>query len=711
MDLFTLSATIGLDSSEYERKIGEAIESAKELNETLGGVSGEGGTGFAQTVSTATTATGGFGSTVKAILASDIVRRGADAIGDFAKRSLNAASDLQEVQNVVDVTFGDMSGRVDAWAKTTKDDFGLTELQSKQYASRLGSMMKTAGLEMNEVYDMSTGLTQLAGDIASFFDTDFDAAYEKLQSGMSGQVRPLRDFGIDMTVAHLEDYAHEKGYEGDWKDMTEADQYRVRYDYLMAHTKDVQGDFARTSGSAANELRSFSNNVDALAAKIGDHFLPVVEAGAHAANGFFDALLTESTEDSLTGIDEAAAETATSIESTARQANAAIGVLEDLGDRSALTSEKQALWDGVMSDLLRTIPELGSLINEQTGEIEGGTAALRESAAAWEESGKAAANDSALQSKRDMLADVSADIAGEQAQIAIAQKAIEDASGGVIDLGYRVAAELGRDFDGTVQSAATLFDSIGGSMALQRLGIGWDELNAMFSPLEEAEGQLAEHQEKLDELEEKYNTIQTSVDSSTQGMSQSVGDAQTEIGETLDQIEEDTDSAIANFDQSAAAYANAHATGLAAANGLNDAYPAYEEAANRYAQKSFGGGQSDGTGGAGRSFDPPPATTSSNADGLSYVPYNDYLSYLHKGEAVLTAAQAEDWRAGRADSAGGLSASTISAIGTAIAQAVAQALNGTSVLMDGQSVGNLVTDTVSRNIAEGARSTRRYAVV
>jgi hypothetical protein len=115
----------------------------------------------------------------------------AKAMIDFGMQCVNAASDLEEVQNVVDVTFGDSASRIDAWAKTAINQFGLTETKAKQFASTMGAMMKSSGLAGNEIVEMSESLAGLAADMASFYNLDFDTAFQKIRSGISGETEPL----------------------------------------------------------------------------------------------------------------------------------------------------------------------------------------------------------------------------------------------------------------------------------------------------------------------------------------------------------------------------------------------------------------------------------------------------------------------------------------------------------------------------------------
>ena len=122
------------------------------------------------------------------------------------KNAVDYASDLVEVQNVVDVTFGSMANDINKWSQTTSNAFGISELTAKQYSSTLGAMMKSGGLAGETMRDMSINMTQLAADMASFYNLDTDVAFDKIRSGLSGETEPLKAIGIDMSVAGLEAY-------------------------------------------------------------------------------------------------------------------------------------------------------------------------------------------------------------------------------------------------------------------------------------------------------------------------------------------------------------------------------------------------------------------------------------------------------------------------------------------------------------------------
>lgn len=217
-------------------------------------------------------------------LIADGFRRAASAVGDFIKNGIELASNLTEVQNVVDVTFGDGAQEVYDWADAAAESFGMSSLAAQEYNGTMGAMLKSMGLTDNAVRQMSMDMVGLAGDMASFYNLDVETAFQKIRSGISGETEPLKQLGINMSVANLEAYALAQGIETAYSKMTEAEKATLRYNYLMAQTADAQGDFARTSDSFANQQRILELQVQNLAASFGEKLLPSLNNVFQTAN-------------------------------------------------------------------------------------------------------------------------------------------------------------------------------------------------------------------------------------------------------------------------------------------------------------------------------------------------------------------------------------------------------------------------------------------
>ena len=200
---------------------------------------------------------------------------------DFGKSAIELGSDLTEVQNVVDVTFTSMSKKVDEFAKSAATSFGLSETMAKKYVGTFGAMSKAFGFNEKAAYDMSTALTGLAGDVASFYNLSQDEAYTKLKSVFTGETETLKDLGIVMTQNALDAYAMANGYGKVTAKMSEAEKVALRYAFVQQQLTLASGDFARTSDQWANQVRILTLQFDSFKATIGQGlinlFTPVIK--------------------------------------------------------------------------------------------------------------------------------------------------------------------------------------------------------------------------------------------------------------------------------------------------------------------------------------------------------------------------------------------------------------------------------------------------
>jgi len=188
---------------------------------------------FGRNVDEAGEKTSIFGDVLKANLLSDAIMDGLRKLGslmsDALKESIELASDLTEVQNVVDVTFGKNSTTIDKWSKSLATAFGISELQGKQFVGTIGAMLKSMGTAEKQVLSMSEALVELAGDMASFYNLDVEEAFNKIRSGISGETEPLKQLGINLNVANLEAYALSQGIKKTYNEMSQAEQVALRY--------------------------------------------------------------------------------------------------------------------------------------------------------------------------------------------------------------------------------------------------------------------------------------------------------------------------------------------------------------------------------------------------------------------------------------------------------------------------------------------------
>ncbi|HET6499070.1 MAG TPA: hypothetical protein VFH17_08480 [Coriobacteriia bacterium] len=212
-------------------------------------------------------------------LAANVIQRGITKIAEIARESLKLSTDLIEVQNVVDTTFGGMSATINEWANGALQQFGLTELQAKQFSGTMGAMLKSSGLSGDQMVRMSTDLSGLAGDFASFYNLDHEEAFTKIRSGISGETEPLKQLGINMSVANMQAFALARGVRKQWAAMSQSEQTLLRYEYLMEKAADAQGDFAKTSRtSLANQQRLLNSNVLQITSRFLSAFQPLLLA-------------------------------------------------------------------------------------------------------------------------------------------------------------------------------------------------------------------------------------------------------------------------------------------------------------------------------------------------------------------------------------------------------------------------------------------------
>lgn len=349
----------------------------------------------------------------------------AKLILDWGKAAVQAASDLQEVQNVVDVTFGDSARQIQTWSEQAGKQYGLTETQAKRYASTIGAMLKSQGTAQKDVLEMSESLAGLAADMASFYNLDFDTAFEKIRAGITGETMPLKQLGINMSVANLEAFALEKGIKKSYSAMSQGEQTMLRYQYLMKATADAQGDFARTSDGLANATRRVEAAWDTIKTKGGALLMQVVEPLTTWMADWLDEL-TESKDktvlDYFSDIEKDIASRATQLEATYNKASDLLRVVEKIhaqtvtlgngtkisfenlfGDLTKVESSGGNIseyvdglgievdstvqtykeWQEAIRQLTSAIPSLTSVIDAETGAINGGTAAIQDNIDEW----------------------------------------------------------------------------------------------------------------------------------------------------------------------------------------------------------------------------------------------------------------------------------------------------------------------------------------
>lgn len=294
----------------------------------------------------------GLGSVVKKL---GVLIGGVFAIGklaQFGKECTKLGSDLNEVQSVVNVVFPNMTEKVNEFSKKAVKTAGLSETMAKKYVGLFGSMAKQFNFTESQAYDMSTQLTQLAGDVASFYNISQDLAYIKLKSVFSGETETLKDIGVVMTQNALDEYALANGYGKTTSAMTEQEKVALRLAFVQKQLSAVSGDFIRTSDSWANQVRVMQLQLQSLKATVGQGlinlFTPVLRVInillgklATLANAFksFTELITGKKSSGQTGTSGAGLVGTDAIADTADQYGNAADNAEKLADATNDTAD------------------------------------------------------------------------------------------------------------------------------------------------------------------------------------------------------------------------------------------------------------------------------------------------------------------------------------------------------------------------------------
>ena len=209
----------------------------------------------------------------------------------FGSQAIQTASDLEEVQNVVNVSFGSMTNEVEAFAKTAIWSFGMSELTAKRTASTFMAMANGMGLAMKDGKNMSLQLTALAGDMASFYNVRQDVAQTALNSIFTGETESLKKFGVVMTEANLSAFALSRGITKSYSAMSQAEKVALRYHYVLKATANAQGDFVRTSGSWANQVRVLKEQFNQLLGILGKGLIQVLTPIVQVLNKLLSYLI------------------------------------------------------------------------------------------------------------------------------------------------------------------------------------------------------------------------------------------------------------------------------------------------------------------------------------------------------------------------------------------------------------------------------------
>lgn len=282
------------------------------------------------------------------------------ALVRFGQASIQLASDLQEVQNVVDTAFGDMSYKIENFAKTAIESFGISQLTAKRTASTYMAMAKGMGIADDVGSDMAITLTGLTADMASFYNVSQEMADTAIKSVFTGETESLKQYGIVMTEVNLEQYALSQGIKKSLSAMTQQEKTMLRYGYVMEQTNLAQGDFVRTQDSFANKTRVLSEKWKEMQAVFGetliilaDGLLPVLEVAVERLTVV--ALYIAAFARGMRGTKEETQKAADETENLGDQSNATsksikktTGAVKEFGKETGKTNKQLAQFDELM---------------------------------------------------------------------------------------------------------------------------------------------------------------------------------------------------------------------------------------------------------------------------------------------------------------------------------------------------------------------------
>lgn len=232
---------------------------------------------YDEAVRKSTSSTSKFGNGLKALNIAGVAllfKRVSGLIG----KMINASNQYVEDMNLFTVAMGDYAQRAREYAETVSNAVGI---DSGAWMRNQGVFMTLAdgfGVASDRAYTMSQNLTQLGYDISSFFNIPIDEAMQKVQSGLAGELEPLRRIGYDLSVARLQEEAYALGIDKKVSAMNQAEKAELRYYAMLTQVTKAQGDMARTLDAPANQLRVLQAQLQMAARAIGDLFIPALNA-------------------------------------------------------------------------------------------------------------------------------------------------------------------------------------------------------------------------------------------------------------------------------------------------------------------------------------------------------------------------------------------------------------------------------------------------
>ena len=217
-----------------------------------------------------------LGTSIRGLLGSLGLGLGIAGLVALGKQAIETASDIQEVQNVVDTAFGSMSYKIEEFAKTSIKQFGLSQLSAKEMSSTFMAMASNMVRSAETASDMAINLTKRAADMASFYNRSAEDTATALHGIFTGETEVLKQYGIVQTEVNLQEYAAAHGINKKISAMSQAEKVQLRYNYVMEQTGLAAGDFERTSGNWANQVRILKEQFKELLGVLGTGLITVL---------------------------------------------------------------------------------------------------------------------------------------------------------------------------------------------------------------------------------------------------------------------------------------------------------------------------------------------------------------------------------------------------------------------------------------------------
>lgn len=186
------------------------------------------------------------------------------------------AMETEESENLFVVSMGKMADAARAWSEQTANALKVNRFELRKNIATFNVMLTSMGLGDEAAFEMARGLTQLAADMASFFNLRPEDAFQKLQAGISGEAEPLKRLGILINEVSVNTFAWTNGIAAQGVKLTEVQKVIARYGLIIERTKKAQGDLERTMDSSANRAKALKVQMEELAIKIGQDLMPTV---------------------------------------------------------------------------------------------------------------------------------------------------------------------------------------------------------------------------------------------------------------------------------------------------------------------------------------------------------------------------------------------------------------------------------------------------